>query len=190
MTCAASWTPSSRNATATPTVTPNEASAARAPSMRPLSRSMLFGRGQTGRSPAVMARARAMRPESGAAARPGIGTSAIRPETRARTSRKPHSVARFNVRSVCIASQIAEERGRVGYQAPGNPGKEQQESEQKCRQTRNGVKAWVLDRGEHLQQTDGDPDHESDPEDRKRQPERFEQRVPEDVDRHLRCHEV
>ena len=101
--------PSSKNATATPMVKPKAASAAIHPSIRPIRRPWTAGAGQTGNKPTVSASDSAMRLTLGPAARPGIGTIAIRPDTRASTSRKPHSIERSSVRLACIPAEIAEQ---------------------------------------------------------------------------------
>src|SRR5579872_7466298 len=171
-----------------PTVRPNPASAIIHPSILPISRPSAGGWGQSGKSVTVRANARTARLESGPAARPGIGTNANKPDTRASTSRKPHSVARLSVRLACIAAEIAEQCCCESYQFGGHPGQQQQQAEQKCRQAWNGPEGGVLDGSQHLQQTHCYSDHESDGQNRQSQPEDLEQGVTEDFNRDFGRH--
>src|SRR6266849_8446675 len=144
MTCAAICRPSSRNETDNPIVRPKAASAPIQPSSLPSIAPVRFGAGHTGSSEIVNANARTTRLTSGPAESPGIGTKAITPDTRASTSRNPYRVERLKISSVCIPSKITEPQRCVGNQFRGHPRQQQQQTEQECKQLRDGAEAGVL----------------------------------------------
>src|SRR5215469_11345103 len=124
--------PSSRNATATLIVRPNAASAAIHPNRVPTTGPSTTGAGQTGNSAMVSANASTIRLAAGPAETPGIGTNAIAPAMRARTSRNPYNSEKFRRSSTCIAAKIAEQNGGERNQLGCHPGQQQQQAEQEC----------------------------------------------------------
>src|SRR5690242_10854156 len=159
-------------AAATPIAMPVAASAATQPSRRAGDIEAGSIKGQRAESATASPAARAMRAGTGALPSPGNGTNTSAPLTRASTSAKPYTAASGSATLVGITGKIPQQSHGVTDASFEHPGQQQQQSQQKRHQARNGGEGRILHGSGDLHQTDNDAGRKADRQQRPAQPER------------------
>src|SRR4051812_15616004 len=162
-----------------PTVSPKAASESIQITSKPIPGFATGGGGQEEIRARVTHTDRTIFGTSGVFLTPGIGTKIRAAEMRLSTNRKLWSVAREKVSSFGIAAEISEHHRCVGHHLHQHPRQEDQQTSQKSSEARHRRECGILNRGNDLNETDGDSSDESYHQQRQAQPERGHQRFPE-----------
>src|SRR5579883_1413012 len=188
MNCAAAMKTSIAIANASPIASPSAASEASPLTMRPSVTLSATGPFHSGQRMMVNASERTIFAASGTPLSAATGRNAITQEMRASVNRKPSRVANVNSESACIAAQVPHDGDRVIHALVDHPRHQHQAAREKRHQARDRVESAVLNGSDHLNQADHDARHETDGQQRRRNPEGSHEHMADDVGYGVRRH--